>query len=289
MTGAQALFVAACRLDVQVRKPGNVSLQSPGHDMVAAQFLTSAEAAAGPLFAPGARVGERIERAQAASWAAASCNTNLGILLLCAPIAVALESEDATTNAAALRMAIEAVLADLDLADARAAYRAIAQANPGGLGSAPAQDVRAVPSIGLRAAMALAAPRDSIARQYANGFGDLFDLVEPLRASGFSLMAGSETDAADAVTAGQVQRVFLTCLTRWPDSHIARKHGDALAQTVMTAAQEWRAHPAPGADAAFAAWDDSLKAAHINPGTSADLTVAALLLAGVLALSWHGS
>ena len=35
----------------------------------------------------------------------------------------------------------------------------------------------------------------------------------------------------------------------------------------------------PGAEPAFAAWDDALKAAGINPGTSADLTVATLLAA----------
>ena len=36
---------------------------------------------------PGARVGQRIEAAMRATWAVAGCNTNLGILLLCAPVA----------------------------------------------------------------------------------------------------------------------------------------------------------------------------------------------------------
>jgi triphosphoribosyl-dephospho-CoA synthase len=289
MKTARALFIAACRLDVLVRKPGNVSRHSPGHGMTAAQFVASADAAAEPLFAPGTRVGERIENAQAASWAAAGCNTNLGILLLCAPIAAAVEIEGATHGAASLQAAIETVLAGLDIADARAAYRAIAAANPGGLGHAPAQDVRDAPSIGLREAMRLAAPRDSIARQYANGFADLFELAAPLCESGFSLMADSATDAVDAATASQVRRVFLNALVRWPDSHIVRKHGEAVAQTVMAAAQTWPAHGAPGTDPRFAAWDESLKAAHINPGTSADLTVAALFLAGLRATAWHGS
>ena len=289
MKTPQALFIAACRLDVLVRKPGNVSLASPGHGMTAAQFVASAQAAAEPLFARGARVGERIENAQAASWAAAGCNTNLGILLLCAPIAAAVEIEGATNGAASLQAAVEAVLAALDVADARATYRAIAAANPGGLGHAPAQDVRDAPSIGLREAMRLAAPRDSIARQYANGFAELFELAVPLCESGFSLMADRATNAVDAITASQVQRVFLNALVRWPDSHIVRKHGEAVAQTVMAAAQTWLAHGAPGTDPRFDAWDESLKAAHINPGTSADLTAAALFLAGLRATAWHGS
>jgi nicotinamide-nucleotide amidase len=61
----QAAFLRACRLDVAVRKPGNVSLASAGHRMQAQQFLASAEAAAGPLFEPGASVGQRIEGAVA--------------------------------------------------------------------------------------------------------------------------------------------------------------------------------------------------------------------------------
>ena len=289
MKTAQALFIAACRLDVLVRKPGNVSLESPGHGMQAAQFIASAQAAAVPLFARGARVGERIENAQAASWAAAGCNTNLGILLLCAPLAAAVEIEAATNGSASLQAAVEAVLAGLDVADARAAYRAIAAANPGGLGHSSAQDVRDAPSIDLRAAMKLAAPRDSIARQYANGLADLFELAESLHESGFSLMADHMIDSVDAVTASQVQRVFLNALVRWPDSHIVRKHGEAVAQTVMAAAQPWLAHGEPGTDPRFNAWDESLKAARVNPGTSADLTVAALLLAGLRANAWHGS
>ena len=168
----RACFLRACELDVAVRKPGNVSRASPGHGMRAEMFIASARAAAAALFEPGARVGERVEAAVEASWAAAGCNTNLGILLLCAPIALAVERHPDAQTPQALRAAIEGVLADLDLADAEAAYRAIARAQPGGLGAAPSQDVREPPSVDLRAAMALAAPRDSIARQYRDGCAD---------------------------------------------------------------------------------------------------------------------
>ena len=278
---AQACFLRACELDVAVRKPGNVSVASPGHGMHAALFSASAHAAAAPLFRAGARVGERIEAAVAASWAVAGCNTNLGILLLCAPLAVACERSNAAPAPARLRQALGTVLAELDLADARAAFRAIARANPGGLGSAPMQDVRAAPSLGLRAAMALAADRDLIARQYRDGFDDLFELTLPALPPLFSLGAGGP----DAATISAVQRVYLTLLATLPDSHIVRKHGAAVAQNVMAAAQRFHALATQGgaldADPAFVAWDEELKAQHINPGTTADLTVATLLLAGV--------
>ena len=277
---ARACFLRACELDVAVRKPGNVSLASPGHGMQAAMFIASAQAAAGPLFEPGSRVGERIEAAVTATWAAAGCNTNLGILLLCAPIAKAVAMRPDARDPAALQAAIEAVLADLDVTDAAAAYRAIARANPGGLGSAPSQDVQRPPSIGLRAAMALAAPRDSIARQYRDGFTDLFTLGLPVLGDGFSLGREAAPEAA-------VQLLYLRLLSRFFDSHIVRKHGEAVAHIVMTAAQAWAERAAPGqtpqTGAEFVAWDEALKRARINPGTTADLTVATLLIAGLSA------
>lgn len=265
---ARAAFLRACELDVAVRKPGNVSRASPGHGMQARHFLDAAQAAAGPLLAAGAGVGARIEGAVAASWAAAGCNTNLGIVLLCAPLAAAFE------RGGPLGAALQAVLAGLDVGDARAAFRAIVQANPGGLGRADDADVHAEPSIDLRAAMALAAGRDSVARQYAEGFHEVLEAAQDL---GFAL----SDDADPALRDAAVQRVYLGFLARWPDSHIVRKHGAALAQIVMSAAQAWQGRERPGEDPAFAAWDESLKQQGLNPGTSADLTVATLFAAGL--------
>ena len=282
---ARAFFVRACELDVAVRKPGNVSRESSGHGMHADMFIASAHAAAGPLFEPGARVGQRIEAAVAATWEVAGCNTNLGIVLLCAPIALAVEQQPDALTASALHRAIEAVLSDLDLADAQAAYRAIARARPGGLGSVPEQDVHQPPSVDLRAAMALAADRDSIARQYRDAYADLFDAALAASVKGFSLMQTPAASAVDSRTVSAVQRLYLALLSRMADSHIVRNHGEAVAQIVMTAAQAWlrrsQRNETLDAEPEFAAWDASLKAARINPGTTADLTVAALLIAGL--------
>jgi triphosphoribosyl-dephospho-CoA synthase len=282
---ARACFLRACEFDVAVRKPGNVSWASPGHGMRAEMFIASAHAASAALFQPGARVGERIEAAVAATWAVAGCNTNLGILLLCAPIAAAVERHPQATSADALKQALGEVLAGLDLADAQAAFRAIARAQPGGLGTAPSQDVRRPPSVDLRAAMALAAPRDSIARQYRDGFVDLFDAGSVVHGTGFSLMSTPVT--ADVSTVAAVQRLYLWLLSRFADSHIVRNHGEAVAHIVMTAAQAWqlraRRECEVDVDPDFAAWDATMKADRINPGTTADLTVASLLIAGLCA------
>jgi triphosphoribosyl-dephospho-CoA synthase len=56
----------------------------------------------------------------------------------------------------------------------------------------------------------------------------------------------------------------------------------------MAAAQGWLDKASRrddlGDDPEFAAWDASLKADRINPGTTADLTVATLLIAGLTAV-----
>ncbi len=278
-------FLWACALDVQARKPGNVSIASPGHGMQAAHFLQSASAAAGPLCAPAAGVGERIEAALRASWSVVHCNTNLGILLLCAPVAAAARDWPRAGGVARLREALAQVLGALDVADARAAYRAIALARPGGLGSAPAQDVADEPTLGLREAMALAADRDRIAWQYVHRHADLFEVGLPAfdAALRVARQAGLGPEAAHRLA---MQHTFVEFLSTFADSHIVRKHGATLAHIVMAEAQAWRAllaqGLAPDADPAFAAWDESLKARGLNPGTSADLCVATAFVAALV-------
>ncbi|WP_199540487.1 triphosphoribosyl-dephospho-CoA synthase [Paraburkholderia kururiensis] len=281
---AREAFLAACRLDVETPKPGNVSVESAGHGMTAAQFLASAQAAAGPLFAHGAPVGKRILDAVARTREVAGCNTNLGIVLLVAPLATSLdelkEHIGEALTAQRWRAATERVLARLTVDDARDAYRAIALANPGGLGDAPEQSVHDAPTVDLRAAMQLAAQRDSIARQYANGFADIFE-------TGLAAVDEMPAEAPRLVTLN----VFLTFLASHPDSHIVRKHGMALAQSVTLAARaqhgRWRAAATQTPDQSalrdLYAWDTELKSRGINPGTSADLTVATLFVAGRLA------
>lgn len=288
---AKSAFLRACRLDVETAKPGNVSVSYPGHGMTASQFIASADAAADALFERGATVGTRIFDAVSRTLDVAGCNTNLGIVLLVAPLAAALEihADDprasAGVRASKWRTATQRVLATLDLDDTRAAYRAIALANPGGLGDAPEQSVHDLPSVDLRTAMTLAAERDSIARQYANGFRDVFETgLETVRRAQESGHSG-HSQPSTALTLD----VFLAFLSGWPDSHIVRKHGLPVAQSVTREARRRRdaMHRArtPGAVAnelhALGEWDAELKAQGINPGTSADLTVATLFVACV--------
>jgi triphosphoribosyl-dephospho-CoA synthase len=261
-------FIGACHDELEAPKPGNVHVFSPGHGWTAADFERSAEAAAPSIARPGATVGERIFGAVGATHAAIGHNTNLGIVLLCAPLAAAAER-----CAGSLRQATQEVLAALDVQDAEFAFRAIALAAPGGLGRAAAHDVFEPAAVSLLDAMIAAAARDSIARQYANGFADIFDFGAPLFDAARRRWGGNVKGAALAA--------YLGFLATFPDTHIQRKYGHEAALAVQTEAAALHAaaqnaeHPAPIFARALAL-DARLKARGLNPGSSADLTVATL-------------
>ena len=261
-------YIAACRAELAAIKPGNVHARAAGHAMTVADFEASALASAPFIADPERRVGSRILAAIEATWAAVTCNTNLGIVLLCAPLAAAAQSR----HAGSLRARVAQILAELDRRDAEQAFAAIRLANPGGLGESSAEDVRRPPTGTLRAAMELAAERDRIARQYASGFADVFDLGLASLSAARARWGNSEWAAT---------QVYLEFLARFPDSHVVRKQGAAAADRVRAEAEVHAARfrQAARPDDALAdllAFDAALKGAGINPGTSADLTVAVL-------------
>ena len=162
-------YQACCLAELDALKPGNVHVFGDGHRMAVADFVTSAEISAPHLAEPGARIGRRVRTAMEATLGAVGQNTNLGILLLCAPLARAAE------NGGPLRAALSHALDDLDAADATDVFAAIRAANPGGLGRVERHDVtESVAPASLVAAMAEAAPRDRIARAYVTDFADIF-------------------------------------------------------------------------------------------------------------------
>ncbi len=204
-------FRAACADELAAPKPGNVGMHAAGHGMTADDFLTSAAVSAPPLCASGTSLGERIFGAIAATRAAVGQNTNLGIVLLCAPLARAAEVSEPD-----LRAALQRVLDESDVADADSVFRAISLAAPGGLGDAPRHDVRAPATVPLGVAMAEAADRDRVARQWVTGFADVL---------GPGLAAYEAARARWPDPRWAPLAVYLRFLAAFPDSHIARKFG----------------------------------------------------------------
>ncbi|HET7851475.1 MAG TPA: triphosphoribosyl-dephospho-CoA synthase, partial [Methyloceanibacter sp.] len=165
-------FLDSCLAELDALKPGNVHRFAADDRMSVADFEISAGVAAPALAAPGLSVGARIGRSVEATIVAVGHNTNLGIILLCAPLAAA--SLDSASGD--LRERLAKGLARLSVADARETYAAIRRAKPGGLGQAPAHDVGGEPDIPLIEAMQAAEGRDRIAWNYTHDFADIFDL-----------------------------------------------------------------------------------------------------------------
>lgn len=260
-------FRSACAEELAAPKPGNVGTHAAGHGMTTGDFLRSAAAAAPHLCEPGAPLGRRILGAVSATRAAVGQNTNLGIILLCAPLAKAAQEADGDLRAALVR-----VLDQPDVPDAEAVFRAIALASPGGLGEAPRHDVRAPATVPLRMAMAEAADRDRIARQWISGFADVFELGLPTYAEARARWADPQWAALAA---------HLGFLAAFPDSHILRKYGLEEAERTRREAVPFERGLQAATDPEamlpeLLAWDTALKQRGVNPGTSADLTVATI-------------
>lgn len=276
---AQA-FIAACNDELAAPKPGNVHVFAAGHGMAAQDFIASAEVAAGPLTCEGLSVGARILGAVEATFARVSLNTNLGIILLCAPLAQAALS----FPEADLKCGVARVLQRLDRADAELAFKAIVRASPGGLGAAPNHDVTEPARVTLLEAMRAAAARDRIAYQYASDFEDIFGL-------GMSRLREARRVAHDKALA--TLQVYMGFLCAFPDSHVVRKHGAAAGDRLVEEAREFfTTANFASREQAFAAalgLDVALKTQGFNPGTSADLTVATLFADYVATVLANGS
>jgi triphosphoribosyl-dephospho-CoA synthase len=259
----------ACIWEATARKPGNVHRFRDFDDVSYADFLLSA-VALGEVFndAPLMPVGPLVFEAVHQTRRFVSSNTNLGIILLLAPLAIA-------TRWPGLRDGLRDVLTQLDRGDAEDVYAAIRLANPAGLGRVEAQDVSEAPTLPLRQVMALAADRDLVARQYANDFREVFDDALP------ALVRGLE---ASGCLEGAIIFCHLSLMAKHPDSLIARKRGPAEAEQAGRRARAvldggWPHVADP--IAALADLDAWLRAEGRgrNPGTTADLVTAGLFVA----------
>ena len=268
-----ALVRRACLAECTARKPGNVHPGASFADLTHAHFVAAASIAAETLPRAGQiGVGPAVLDCVRATVAETGTNVNLGLALLLAPLC-------AVPPHRMLAEGIEPVLDAAAVADAAAVFEAIRLANPGGLGDAAEQDVRGEPTVTLTEAMRLAAGRDDVAREWAEGFADTARRAHELlqfwpHRTGRTGGAGWE----DAVLWS-----FLSTLRTRPDSHVARRCGAAEAERVRRHVRSvWGRTRSPLADQPWVrALDRWLRADghRRNPGTTADLTGAALFWA----------
>ena len=278
------LVELACLAEAAARKPGNVHPGASFADLTFDHFVTAARIAADTLPAAAeVGVGLAVRDCVRATVAACGTNVNLGIALLLAPLC-------AVPRGVRLAEGIGDVLRGTTVEDARAVYGAVRLANPGGLGDAAEQDVRDEPTMTLTEAMRLAAGRDRVAHQYTTGFLEVGGMAWVLK----EFWSGNWEAA--------VLQSYLSQLKQAADSHIARRCGGDIAEIVRRTAEcTWRdlQDAGKGTDGGFrsdllfpmyqrcaelpqvARLDAYLRADghRRNPGTTADLTAAALFWA----------
>ena len=255
-------------MEVTAPKPGNVHRGADFEDVTYPDFIVAATAI-GPVFdrAAESSVGQTVLAAVEATRRLVGSNTNLGTILLLAPLAKVPRGAD-------WQQGITDVLSHLNWADARDVYAAIRLAQPGGLGKVAVADIADAAPQDLLAAMRLAADRDLVARQYADNFADVLTVVVP----------ALESSLATGLSIGQsIVRTHLTLMSQFPDSLIARKCGKATAERSAHLAGQVLAAGQPGDDAyefALGELDFWLRSDHHqrNPGTSADLIAAGLFV-----------
>ncbi|MFH0916379.1 MAG: triphosphoribosyl-dephospho-CoA synthase, partial [bacterium] len=275
LEGAEVAWAAqlACLFEVNAEKPGNVSRVADFRDARFEDFVASA-VAIGPAFqeVAYASVGETILRAMRDTRRFVRTNTNLGMILLLAPLAKAAAADGAGDG---LPGALAQVLAGLTAEDASKAYRAIRLAEAAGLGKVDRHDVsQEEVDLTLLEAMLLARDRDSVAREYVTGFQITFGPGYPtLRRTWDEGRRLSEC----------IVQTFLTVLAQVPDTLIARKEGEAAAEKVSWRAQEVLAIGGCFSErgrAELDRFDHELRDERhrLNPGTTADLVAASLFV-----------
>ena len=260
------------RKDVEAFKPGNISFYSSGHDMIASDFIRSAEVSTPILCRRDFSLGERILSSVNATQKAVSCNTNLGMILLFTPIIMA--AEQGYENIEKLTANLENTLTLLTKDDVNKVFEAIRIANPGGLGSSDTNDVMKTPDCSLKQAMKQASQRDSVALQYSNNFSEVFNV-------GFETI--KYFDKRWNSVKWSAVSCYLTFLSSMRDTHIERKYGSEIAEQIKIKSgiivEKFNNSIDPKILLRFLKdFDRELKTKNYNPGTSADLTAASLLV-----------
>jgi triphosphoribosyl-dephospho-CoA synthase len=303
-------------------KPGNVDRARDLTGLHFEHFLAGAvgarpglDALAGPPPAdgPGAEashetvdgddvvgLGDAFERAVAGMSEQSGGNTQFGALLALAPLV------RAAGTGACTRERVRAVVDATTVADTVAFYRAfdhvdvfVGDPPP----DAPELDVRrgsdAIPDVRdhgvtLGELMADSAHRDGVAAAWTTAFDRAFAVARDVIAEPTDSSVTEDGASAAAPVADRAADAFLALLAQQPDTFVAEQHGDAVAAEVTERAAALRdaGHRIAGADdgdggggtAEIESFADELVERGVNPGTTADLTAAALFVA----LERHG-
>jgi triphosphoribosyl-dephospho-CoA synthase len=291
----------AMLLEVSANKPGNVTFATGFEGTRVEHFLASAVAASvwfEDAASRGIRVSEKklgvgdVEMGQIIrdctddinAWQEGG-NTLLGTVILLVPVAVAAGMTQVAGNfgfdLARLRENLRLTVESTTAEDAVHLYEAIDIAKPGGLNEASEFDVNDSASkerllrdnISLFEVFKIASDYDDICSEWVRNYPITFDLGYPYLKAQLEL-----GDLNKAVV-----HTFLKILSEYPDTFIARKAG--LEKALKISSDAKRALDLGGLETSdgrrsVLELDKQLRASRnrLNPGTTADLTAAALAL-----------
>ncbi len=302
----KAQYISKCLqlailLEVSAEKPGNVNLTSSFDGTICQHFLASA-IAAGSSFQEAANRGIaaaenklsfnelglgqliKICAKDVSEWQKGG-NTILGTIMLLEPIAVASGLTPIDKNYvfdfSTLRRKIDLVVKSTTAFDSVHLYEALEIANPSGLNKAPDLDVNDPKSkerlikenVTLFEVFKIASSYDDICAEWVNNYHVTFDLAYPY--------LKEQLESKQLNTA--VVHTFLKILSGHPDTFIARKVGKEKAQEVSSDAREvleLGGLETEKGRRSLKQFDEKLRLSQnkCNPGTTADLTAAALAL-----------
>jgi triphosphoribosyl-dephospho-CoA synthase len=291
----------AILLEVGAEKPGNVNFASGFKGTRCEHFLASA-VAAGPSFQMAAYRGASVAEnklgicdvglgqliktcaADVNAWQKGG-NTILGTIMLFMPIAVATGMAPTKKNYAfdlsLLRKNIDLTVKSTTALDSVHLYEAVDIASPSGLNDAPDLDVTDPRSkerlikenVSLYEVFKIASGYDDICSEWVHNYPVTFDLAYPY------LMEQLKSKPLNTA----IIHTFLKILSERPDTFIARKVGKEKAQEVSTDAKailELGGLETAKGKKSLKQFDKKLRLSKnkCNPGTTADLTAAALAL-----------
>jgi triphosphoribosyl-dephospho-CoA synthase len=291
----------AILLEVSTEKPGNVNLTSSFEGTNCQHFLASA-VAAGPIFQEAAYRGRRVTEGKLGigevglgqliktcasavnSWQRGG-NTILGTIMLFMPIAVAAgmtpTQKDYQMDFPVLRRNIDLAVKSTTAWDSVHLYEAVDIASPSGLNKAPELDVTDPHSkerllkenVTLFEVFRIASAYDDICAEWVNNYPVTFELAYPYLAE--------QLKTKPLNTA--VVHTFLKILSERPDTFVARKVGKEKALEISAKAKavlELGGLETVKGRASLKRFDQKLRSTQnkCNPGTTADLTAAALAL-----------
>ena len=268
------IYLYACSKDVEVIKPGNVNVDYPHSDTTAYNFLRSAHDSCRSLFRQDLSLGERIYRSVIDSRKNTKVNTNLGIVILIAPIIQSLLKSTKTS----FRSALKDVIKTSQISDTNLFCRAINSANPGGLGEREEMDTNSLPKVTLKTIMDKSAKYDRLSYQYSTGYSDILGFIVPRIIEHKKYIENTDF---------LLSLVFLEILREIPDTHISRKFNEKIAKKTSNEARDLikiinTERSRKRAISRICQLDYEYKNKGINPGTTADLLLSSVMIERLL-------